>query len=295
MRLGAIIEVGFRILRRHWAVLLGLALLFAGPGALLTAATGTRLNAVALDVFPGIAQGRIDEVDQITAGESERLLGALAGYLLATVAAGVLASIGALGFSAVVTGDYHARPMSLAEAIKASLRRALSALAFILVTTLVVVSLGLAALVVMLLALSIFPSSAASPGGPGAFLALVVVVALVGGVAYLSLRWAAAFPAMVAEDLDWRQALARTWHLSGDNVLRILAVIALAAIFSAVLAALVTLLADLLLVGALVPALGLDEDVASSISLAIGTVVLAPLGPVLLAVLYFDLRARRDH
>jgi hypothetical protein len=48
------------------------------------------------------------------------------------------------------------------------------------------------------------------------------------------------------------------------------------------------------LVGAVAPALGLDEMVAETISLALGSVLVAPLAPVLTAVLYFDLRARRD-
>ena len=50
MRLGQVLEVGVRILRRHWAVLLGVAVLLVGPAALLTAATGARFNEVVVDI-----------------------------------------------------------------------------------------------------------------------------------------------------------------------------------------------------------------------------------------------------
>ena len=51
MRLGQVFEVGRRILVRHWSVLLLIALLFTGPGALLSSATALRFTEVAIDLF----------------------------------------------------------------------------------------------------------------------------------------------------------------------------------------------------------------------------------------------------
>ena len=294
MRVGTILEVGVRILRRHWALLLGLSLLFAGPGALLTAATGIRVNEVALDVFPGISEGIIEEGMVITDDQLARITGALVGYVIAALVAGVLASIGALGFSAVVAADYHGRRIQMGEALRICLSRAPAALAFMLATSLVVIGLVLGGVVLILLVLSLLPGASGGAGGPGAFAALVVVVIMVIGVTYLTMRWAPAFPAMVNEGLGAREALARSWHLSGDNVWRIFFIVAFGAIAAALMATVLSQILGVLILGLLAPALGLDELIAQSIALAAGTVLLAALVPVLTAVLYFDLRTRRD-
>jgi hypothetical protein len=294
MRLGTVLDVALRILRRHWALLLGLSLLFAGPGALLTAATGMRVNEVALDVFPGISEGIIDEGAVITEQQLQSMTGALAAYIVAAIVAGVLASIGALGFSAVVAADYHARRLELGEALRTCLGRAPSALAFMLATSVLIVSLVLGGVAVVVLTVSLLPGASGGAGGPAAFAALVVVVALVVGVAYLSMRWAPAFPAMVNEGLGAREALARSWHLSADNVWRIFFIVLFGAVASGLLATLISQILGVLIVGLLAPTLGVAELIGQSIALALGTTLLAALSPVLTAVLYFDLRARRD-
>ncbi len=207
--------------------------------------------------------------------------------------AGVLASIGALAFSAVVIADYHARPIELRGTLRSCLRRTPSALAFMLITTLIVIGLGLGGLVAVLLAMSLLPASSGS-GGPGVFLALVVVVAAVVAVVYVSMRWAPAFPAMVNEDLGWRPALSRSWYLSGDNVWRIFAVLVFATLAASALSMILAQLLSLLMVGGLANLLGLDALVAESVALAMAAVLVAAITPVLTAVLYFDLRARRD-
>ena len=293
MRLGTIIEVALRILRRHWALLLLLSLLFAGPGALLTAATGMRLNEVALDVFPGISEGIIEEQAVITEEQLPRIIGALSGYAISAMLAGLLASFGALGFSAVVAADYHARRLEPSEALLICIRRAPSALGFILATSAIIIGIVVSGIVVTLLALSVLPGDGGG-GGPGAFVALVVVVSVVAAVAYLTMRWAPAFPAIVTEGLGARDAFARSWYLSADNVWRIFIIVAFGAVATALMAGVLSQLLGLLLVGVLAPTLGLDEVVAESLALALGTVLLAALAPVLTAVLYFDLRARRD-
>jgi hypothetical protein len=294
LRLGQVLEIGVRILRRHWPVMLLLALLFAGPGALLTAATGMRFNEVILDIFPAIQDGQVEAGMVMTQAELDRALDALLPYLAATVVAGVLASIGALAFAAVVADDYHARTPTLAVALRRCLARTPGALGFILLTTLIVVGVLVLGALSMAIALIILPTSSVTAGGPGVFLALIAGVATAVAVVYLTMRWAPAFPAMVEEDIGTRDAFRRSWHLSGDNVWRILIIALLGALVTALASSLLAGLFSLLLVDVLAPVLGLDELVAESIGLALGAVLLAPLVPVLTAVLYFDLRARRD-
>jgi hypothetical protein len=217
MRFGMILEVSLRILRRHWAVLLGLAVLFVGPGALLTAATGQRFTAVASDIFPAIDQGVIDTGIVLTESEVERLVGALLTYIAATMLAGLLASLGALGFSAVVGADYHHRPMAFREALLTSLRRAPSAIVFVLITTVVIIAIAIGGIVLIGLASSLFGGGALDRGGPGVFLSLIIIVALVVAVAYLTMRWAPAFPVMANEGAGWRTAMARSCHRAGGR------------------------------------------------------------------------------
>lgn len=294
MRLGTILEVTVRILRRHWRILLGLSIIFAGPGALLTAATGMRVNEVITNVFPGLGEGIIEEGMVITDQQLQRISGALLGYVAAAILAGVLASLGALGFSAVVAADYHARRLELGEALRTCLARTPAALAFMLISSVIIIGLLLGGTAVLLLLVSLLPGASAGTGGPAAFAALVVIVALVVGVLYLTLRWAPAFPAMVNEGLGAREALARSWHLSADNVWRILFIVIFAALAGGLMATVMAQILAAFLVGLLAPLLGMDELIAESLALALGTVLLASLAPVLTAVLYFDLRARRD-
>lgn len=293
MSLGTVFDVGTRILRRHWRVLLLVAVLFVGPGALLSSATALRFTEVFVDLFPELQDGVLVDPDRFTRSELERVIDAVTPFLGASLLAGVLGSIGALGFSATVAEDYHARPAEASTVLRASLRRTPSALVFMLLTGLLVMGLIVVGLLTMSVVTLILPAASAG-GGPGVFIALVVAVALVVALVYLTMRWAPAFPAMVEEDVGWREALRRSWHLSGDNVLRIFVVSFVVALITAMVSSVLGALFDALLSGLLGPALGLDELVTSTIGLAAASVIVAPAMAVFTAVLYFDLRARRD-
>ncbi len=295
MGLGQVFEIGRRILRRHWGVLLLVALLFVGPGALLSSASALRFTDVAMGLFPELEGGTIDTELTLSAAELDRLLGALGPFLGASLLAGVLGSIGALGFSAAVAEDYHARPAAIGPVVRASLRRTPSALVFMLVTGLLISVLVVVGLVGMSLATMALPVGAVGAGGPGVFAALVIAVGLTVAVVYLTMRWAPAFTAMVAEDAGWRQALRRSWHLSGDNVLRIFALSAIVALLTAIISSILGALFDAALTALVGSLLELDPLVVSTVALAMAAVVVAPVMPVMTAVLFFDLRTRRDH
>jgi hypothetical protein len=68
----------------------------------------------------------------------------------------------------------------------------------------------------------------------------------------------------------------------------------LIALLTAIVSSVLGAIFEALLTGFLAPALGLDEMVASTIALALASVIVAPAMAVYTAVLYFDLRARRD-
>jgi hypothetical protein len=294
MRVGTILEVAFRILRTHWAVLLAISLLLAGPAALLTAATSAVISdAGAGEVLEQLAEGALDDAPTVTEAQIERLIGPVVSGFIATIIAGLLTSIAALGFSIIVGADYFRVRPQLPGSLRVSLRRTPSAIVFIFVTSLLMIGLVLLGIVIAATAMSLSGGSIQG-GGIGVFVGLIVIVFMVVAVVYLTVRWAVAFPAMAIEALGWRVALARTWRLTADNVWRTFFMVLFGGLITAALGGLVSQLAAILLVDVVGDLLGLDGVVGLTISSALGSVLLAPVAPVLLAVLYFDLRIRHE-
>lgn len=294
MRVGTILETALARLRRRWRVVLLLALAFAGPAALFTATAGIRFNEVALDVFPGLSEGITSDAPLLTASQLERLGGAFLQYAVATLLAGVLGSLGAVALAFAVLDRERPPSQAIGAAVRTALRRALSVLTFMLITSAVIIGLLLVGLMAMGSAIAILSSGPISRGGPGVFVALVVGVALVVTVAWLTMRWAPAYPVMAMEDAGWRVALRRSWQLSAGNAWRIGFVVILGALLTALGAAVVSQFLAILVVDLLAGAMGFDAMVAESLVAALGSVLLAPLLPALLAVLYVDLRARHE-
>jgi hypothetical protein len=281
----ATFEGAVDVLARRWRTLLVLALLYAGPGALLTAVLGLRLDDVMRDVVPDIGSVLPAEVPTLTRAQLDRLVGALAGYFAATLVAGLLGSLGAVSMSWVALAD-HSVDATLTASLRAGLRRIVDVLLFMLVTGALVLGLIVTALLAMTLAVSLLSTGPVTRGGPGVFLALVIGVALVVAVAYLTVRWALAFPALAAERVGWRGALSRSWQLSHEHVWRILVIVLAGGLVTVVVGAFISQIAAIILVDVLAAVAGIDADIAESFALAVGTILLAPLSPLLLAASY---------
>lgn len=289
----ATLDVAFRIVRRHLGPLLVLSLVVIGPGALLVAATGLRFNEVAADLLSLVdTDGGGPPI--LTQAQTERLAGAAVAFLLSSALAGVLGSFAALGSSAIVRSDYLALRLSATAALRVTLARALPALGVIVVTSLLIVAIIAGGIGLMVLAIAGLNAGPVQAGGPGVFLAFVVGVAMVLVVVYLTMRWALALPAIVIEGAGLRTALARSWQLTEEGVWRTFAVVALAALITAILAALLGNVLALGIADGLAPAVGLDPVVGEAVAAALASVIVAPLAPVAAAVLYHDLRARRE-
>lgn len=278
------------VLARQWKPALLLAALFVIPGALATVAFGARFDEVAGDVMPALSDGILEGTTTLTSADAERLVGALAAYLGASIVAGVLGSIGAVALSRLLAAVAGIGPADVGDALRTGLRRAPSVVVFAVVTSLIVLAIGAAALVVVMLLLTMQP--AGTRGGPGVFGALIVGVALVLAVVYLTLRWAPAYAVMALEEAGWRRAMSRSWQLSADNMWRILAVVVLGTIVSFVLAAVVSQVLALVIVDSLAPRAGFDAAAAGRFIVVLGAVLAAPITPVLVAALTLDLRAR---
>ena len=294
MSIGTVFEIALRVIGRNGRALLGVALLVVGPSALLAAATSVRFSEVLTGILPAdavTAAGAATAV--LTAAEVERLGGSAAVVLLASFLSGVFGLIAAAGSSAVVGADHAGRQIALVTALWACARRTWTVLGIALVTSLLTVGIIAAGLGAALAAIVLLSSGPIQAGGPGVFLALVAAVATVVAVAYLTTRWAVAVPVAALEDAGTRSALVRSWHLTGDNVLRTFAIVALAALVGAVLSGLMANLLGIVFADVLAPALGLEPVVVLTFVSAAAAVLVAPLAPVVSAVLYFDLLGRR--
>ena len=292
--LGTIVEVGVRILRSRIAVLLALSFLIVGPGVLLTATVESRLTDVMADLLPVDAEGRPTfATPSLSGADVDRIVAAGAWFFGSTALAGLLGAIAALGFSAVTGAAMQGRRLAFAEALRACLHRSLTALGVVLVTSLVTVAIIAVGVALALVSISV-GGGATTAGGPGVFGALVVGVAAVLAVIYVTVRWAMALPVAVLEDLGTRHALSRTWELTADNVWRTFAVVAGTTLVTIVFGAFIAQILALLLVNGVAAVTGLDGALAATLASAGASIVVAPIPAVLVAVLYHDLRVRHE-
>jgi hypothetical protein len=292
LTLGMVFEIGIRILRRHVGPLLLLAVVFQAPAGLLTSAAGLAFSDTLLDLLPGLSTGRQSVDLSLSPGDVQRLSGSLGLVVVATALAGVLGSVAALAYAAVVAADHDGRDMGAREASALALRRALVGLGVVIVSSLVVVALGLLAGGLMAVALVAMPPDP-SGGGPGVFAAILVGVACALALVVLSVRWGVALPAVALEPGGPLRALTRSWRLTAGQAWRTAGVIVGAGLAALLLGAIVGQLLAFVLVDVVASRLSLGPIPDLFVGV-VSSVVAAPVVPVLVAVLYHDLRARRD-
>jgi hypothetical protein len=286
LALGALFDITLRVLRRRLVTLLLLAAAFQAPGAIITAVATASLGDVLADVMPMDAAGRPDPTAQLAPAAAARLLEAGGLLLLVSAVAGLVAALGTLAIAHVVTSDRAGRGAGFGEALRVALRRAPVAIGAIAVTTLITVALAVGALLAAGTVLAVLPVGPG--GGPGAFVAILLGVAFVFALVWLSLRWAMLLPVAALEGGGVTSVLRRSWHLTGGHMLRTLAVLVVAAIVTAVISA---LLAQLLGIALVDPLAGdpTQGRAAETLVSAIAQIAVAPVAPVLVVVLYHDL------
>ena len=129
------------------------------------------------------------------------------------------------------------------------------------------------------------------PGSVGLSAALgLMLPVLAVGLAYLAIRWAVAIPALVLEGIGLRAALARSSALTARRRLHValclLAVVGISAVVGWIV------LVPFYLVAAAVLAVGGGPLLALPLTLyLVGRILLAPIVPILCAILYRDLRS----
>jgi hypothetical protein len=288
----SVFEIGVRILRRHFGVLMLLAVVFELAPGLLTAAAGVRMGDALISAFPGLTTGQV-ATPRLSDAQTQGLVDAGLFSLGASLLAGLLTGIATVGYSWVVGRDYHAARPSVGSAVLATLRRAMPAIAVVLVTTLVLFGVILAGGLLMAGALVLVGPADPARGGAGVFLALVALVATAVIALTLAVRLSLGVQSVALEEVGAVHGLARSWHLTASNTWRTFGVIAIASIVTSILATAITQLLGAVLVDGFATGIGYAVVGETAVS-AVAALLFAPVSPVVQSVLYYDLRVRRD-
>ncbi len=287
----ALVEIVFRIARRHWRLLLGLSALFGLPAALVSAATALPLADAFARYLPAapVAADRLVLPQAATDAIGAGLAIAIAGSLLS----GVLATVAAVAFMRVADRDYRGRPASFRDAARHAIARAPAAIGLallLLAATLAIVAVGAVLTVGVLAALVRGPITA---GGPGVFVALAVVVSTAAAAIVLQVRTSVGAALVAVAGDGALPALRRSLRVTAGNALRVVAVMLLTGLLAALATTiagelLAIVIVDLLLAPAGAALLG-DLIVSALVSIAA-----APIAPIALVALMYDLRVRNE-
>ena len=264
-RVSELIETGGRILRRHWHGLLGAAAIFLLVPALLDSVSSQHFWDVLGPLVVTTADGTTEFT--ATAAQLDDLLVAGAGVLLTTLLAACVGTVATVAFATYVDRDYRGEGVTLGGSVRHALRRGPVAFALAILTNLLLFGLIAGGGVLIWACVTLLQPSGGSGGGLGVFLALVVIGALVAIV-----------------------VLRRSWQLTRDNAWRTFGLTVVVELIVTILSSLVSELFGAAIAGVADP-LGTASWIAGN---AVLSVVFAPVLPVILVALYFDLRVRNE-
>jgi glycerophosphoryl diester phosphodiesterase family protein len=120
-----------------------------------------------------------------------------------------------------------------------------------------------------------------------------VAIVTIPIVLWVLIRWAVAMPALFAEGVGPVKAVGRSWNLTRDNWWRTLGILLLVSIMvSLIQAALGALFTG---IAAVIP--GLSDDIRAGLVTTVSTLISALVGalsPIAITLLYLDLRVRKE-
>ena len=285
LSIGETLDVSIKVYLRHAGSLFRIVATIVVPLAVLGALVNMSLLEDARLLRPTLSPAQPAPGDLFPGG---------AGWLAATMVLGIVQAFAyllalAACFKAVGEGYLGGRP----EWID-SLRFAGRRLGSLLLAALMV----LAALFIDLFVVGILGVTLAIPftlaGPAGAVAAVVVFVLLaVPGVGWLATYWSVFIPALLAEDAGSAGSLGRSWSLVKGRFWATFATL----LVGLLLATLVQVLVGGALIALLFTNAGESVILAATLNTlatAVGSVVTIPLIASLIAIIYFDLRVRKE-
>ncbi|MET1232413.1 MAG: hypothetical protein ABWY52_06150 [Candidatus Limnocylindrales bacterium] len=292
--LGQIVDAVIALYRRHWALLLGLSAVLQVPAAILSGLIllplPERLEAmVGFDPFDPATT--FDPTVVLPQPTTEQILAILWPVWLAalvTIVAGTLTTI------ALAHAVSHLRlglPASVGGSVGAVLRRLGPILLALITYTVALVGLVVLAFVAFVIPLSL--GTGAVGGGPLAFAAVLALAAILVLTIFVSVRWTFWPQAVILDATGPIGSLGRSWRLIAGSTWR---VIGYALLFGLATGILQGLLAQVGLIAVDALADLVSDEVHLVLSFGVSTLaalLLAPVVPVAMTLLYLDLRLRR--
>jgi len=285
LSIGETLDVSIKVYLRHAGSLFRIVATIVVPLAVLGALVNMSLLEDASLLRPTLSPAQPAPGELFPGG---------AGWLAATMVLGIVQSFAyvlalAACFKAVGEGYLGGRPEWL-DSLRFAGRRVGSLLlaAFMFLGALVI-AMFVVAMVGGILAI---PLTLAGPVGAVVAVVVIVVIA-VPGVGWLATYWSVFIPALLAEDAGSAGSLGRSWSLVSGRFWATFATLLVGLLLS--------ILVQVLVGGALLALLFTDagESVVlaatlNSLATAVGSVVTIPLVASLVAIIYFDLRVRKE-
>jgi len=260
MPLGELLDETFKLYRRHFTVIAGVALVIILPNLILSLISGS-YRANPISYLQSVAQNinNPDELTKIQARQQEYTSSPL--YLLSFPIAALLVpfSVGAMyrAATSLAAGNLE----TIGSVLLGTLRR------------------YFAVWVVVILAALVFV---------GAIFIVTIPVVL-----WVAIRWSVALPALFAEGIGPVKALGRSWNLVRDNWWRTLGIL----IIVTIMASLIQTALGFLFGGVAAVVPGLSDDLRAGVVTTVTTLVDALVGaitPIAITMLYLDLRVRKE-
>jgi hypothetical protein len=260
MPLGELLDETFKLYRRHFMVIAGVALVIILPGLLLSLISGSyRANPI---TFLQQVMQNINNPNQLAAIQARQSQYTSSPLYLLSFPIGALLipfSVGALyrAATSLAAGNVE----TVASVLLGTLRRYFAVWAIVILGALVAL------------------------GG--------IAIVTIPVVIWVLIRWTVAIPALFAEGIGPVTALGRSWNLVRDNWWRTLGILIIVGIMvSLIQTALAALFAG---VATLAP--GLSDDIRAGLVTTLTTLVDALVGaiqPIAITLLYLDLRVRKE-
>lgn len=227
------------------------------------------------DAFQALAPVFAGDLDAL--GDIAPVIGTLVGFVLLVVAVALITSlVQSAALVDAAASRYLGRDATVGGALRVGLRASGRLFVMGVVAFLAFVVLWIASVIVMGL------------GGEW-WIAVIVLCVAVGATFYMAASWMVSPAIATLEGLGPVASLRRSWSLASGHRWRILGLMALLFILQVVLSALISLL--------LVASIAADEGVQLAVQQAVNlltTIAWAPVYWGTFAVLYYDLRVRKE-
>jgi hypothetical protein len=270
MPLPELLDELFRVYRRHFSLIVGVALIVALPGLVWSLVTGTYKVTTSSysQLFP-IPGTNAPATPNLNSQETSNLLialglGGLGGLILLPI------SVGAVFRAA--TDVLLGRPATIASVLRETLARYLPLFGLILLSVVIAVGWFIAFFI-------------------GLVLLVLPGLAVVGFGIYLGVRWSLSVAALMAEDIGPVKAMSRSWNLVSGQWWRTFGVLLVVAIMQFIIGLALGFLFGII---AGVATSGDLQLAVASVGSALLSAVISPIVTIAVTLLYFDLRVRKE-